>query len=189
MLGTTVVGAVEWFVATYGPAAGAALVAEMPPRFRAELRPNTRALGLLGAKRYPYPLIAAIVETMVKVARIPEVDPFIERLVEAGIDAALGTAARVVLRFAATPSGLATRAQEAWDMFHDSGTVHAVANDHEYVATVTNWAGHEVTVCKITLYSRKRILMRGGLRNVEAFRDKCRGWGHDACVHRIRWSR
>jgi hypothetical protein len=189
MLGTTIVGAVEWFVATYGPAAGAALVAEMPAQFRGELRPNTRALGLLGSKRYSYAFVGAIVDTMGKVAHVPAVDPFIEQLAEAGIDAALGTAMRVVLRFAATPSRLAERAQEAWDMFHDCGTVHAVASDHDYVVTVTNWAPHDVTVCKISLYSRKRILMRGGLRDVQAFRDKCRGWGHDVCVHRVLWSK
>ena len=187
MLGTPIVGAVEWFVTTYGPAAAAAVVAEFPREWRAWVRPNSRVLGLLGAKRYPYPFVGALVTTMAKVVRCADLDLFIEKVSNAGIDAAMGAGMRIVLRYGATPQRLADHAQESWDMFHDSGKVKVTVTENEYVSETLGWAQHDANVCKICLYVRKRILSRAGMRNIAAFRDKCQSWGHDRCVHRIRW--
>lgn len=187
MLGTPIVGGTEWFTTTYGPAAAASVVAELPAVWRSWVRPNSRALGLLGAKRYPYAFIGALVGTMAKVVRAADPDLFIDHISAAGIDAAIGTGMRVLLRYGATPASLATRAQESWDMFHDSGLVRATVTAREYVSETTAWAAHDPVVCKICLYVRKRIIARAGMRNVVATRDRCQSWGHDRCVHRIRW--
>lgn len=187
MLGTPIVGAAEWYAATYGPAAAASVVAELPSEWRSLVRPNTRAIGLLGAKRYPYPFVGALVTTMAKVVHANDIDAFIEEVSNAGIDAAMGAGMRIVLRYGATPERLAAHAQESWDMFHDSGLVRVTVSEKEYVSETTAWANHDPVVCKICLYVRKRILSRAGMRNMVGFRDKCQSWGHDRCVHRIRW--
>jgi len=137
---------------------------------------------------YPYAFVGDLVETMSRVVHPPDPNEFIRELASAGIDSAMNTVMRVFLRLAATPSSLAARGQEAWDMFHDSGRVSVVATENEYVATTSNWPAHNVAVCKICMYVRLRIIERTGVKSPTATRDKCQAFGHDSCVVRIRWS-
>ena len=188
LAGGALVPAVEWYIERFGNAAASAVVSELPPQFRAHVKPHTAALGLLTARSYPYPFVGALVDTMAKVVRAKEPDVFVEELTRAGIDASLGMVMSVVLRYGVSPRGFARRAQELWDKFHDSGLITVLTNDeHEYVAQVSHWPAHHATVCKMSLYGRKRIVERTGARDVVAVREKCQAWGHEVCVARLRW--
>ncbi len=188
MVGTPLVGAMEWWLQRYGRAAGHEVLTRLSPSARAQLDPHHPSLGLLGARRYPYAMLSELFKAMAVVARAPSEDQFLREVAAAGIDAAMGTAMRVLLRLAANPKSLAARGQEAWDMFHDSGRVQVVCSEHDYVSTITDWRGHDVVMCKIALEVRRRILEQMGLRDVTAHRERCVAWGHECCEVRLHWS-
>jgi hypothetical protein len=186
--GEALVHAIDWFVERHGNAAAAAVIAELPSAYRHFVRPNAPSLGLASSRRYPYAFVGALVETAGKVVRARDLDRFIAELTDAGIDASTGMVMSVVLRYGVSPRGIARRAQELWDKFHDSGLVSVqLVGETEYVATVSHWASHDATVCKMTTQARRRIIERTGARDVVAIREKCQAWGHDVCVARVRW--
>ena len=185
LLGTPILGSVEYFLEKYGPAAGGNIVASLP-QWRDFVRPNAPALGLLSARRYPYAFLSDVVKAMVKTARVGDEDAFIREIAAAGIDRAMSTTMRTMLRIA-TPQQLAASGQASWSSFHDTGRVEATSVGKEYYVRTTEWHRHEVIVCKISMEVRRRILERMGLRNVTARRERCLGWGHDDCVVRLRW--
>lgn len=187
IVGTPLVGAVEWFLKKHGQAAGHDVVARLPPRWAAMLSPHAPNLGMLGAKRYPHLFMGDVLRAMVMVARPANEDAFIRDLSVAGIDASVGTVARILLRYAATPDSLATRAQDVWNLFFDTGRVRVDLTEHEYISTTTDWANHDAMVCRVAMEVRRRLLDRTGRTIIESRRDRCIGWGHDACVQRIRW--
>jgi hypothetical protein len=187
MAGTPVLASVQHVVKTYGTAAGQEMVRRASPKWRSLLDPHSPTLGILGAKWYPYPFVGEIVKNAIAAVRAPDEDAMLRELAYAGIDASVGTVARVLLRYAATPRSLAARGQEAWNMFHDAGRVTIDVSDRAYIVTVSDWTNHDVNVCKITKEVRRRLLETSGLTNVQAHRDRCVGWGHEACVVRLEW--
>jgi hypothetical protein len=187
MIGTPMVGAMSWWLGRWGPAAGHEVWTRLGPASRIYLDPHHETLGILGARRYPYAFLAELFRTMAAVSRAPSEDRFLRDLASAGIDAAMSTTMRVLLRIGATPERLAARGQEAWDLFHDSGKVSVTVRDRTYVSTITDWANHEVIVCKVALEVRRRILERTGLSDVSAHRERCVAWGHDCCEVRLTW--
>lgn len=187
-LGTGILGAVDHFCKKFGPSAAHATIARLSPHARTYVQPNAPSLGILGAKRYPYPFIGELFRTMAQVVRMPE-DTFVREMTSAGIDATVDTVARVALRYMVTPQMIASRAQELWNNFHDSGVVQVrVVNDHEYVSDLTDWPNHDVTVCKVCAEARRRLIERTGAKNVEVARLACLAWGHDRCTYRVKWS-
>jgi hypothetical protein len=187
MLGTPIVGSMQWFVEQHGRAAAHEVAARLPPTFRNDIDPHAPALGFLGTRWYRYALIGELVRTMTRVVKADE-DDFIRRISVAGIDASINTAMRMVLRFAVTPSALAARGQEAWNLFHDSGKVTILAvTANEYVSQVTEWPNHDTVVCRIVTEVRRRLIERTGVGRTVATREKCVAWGHSACATRIRW--
>lgn len=187
MIGTPVVGAIEYFLKKYGPAAGHEVIARMPPRWAGMMVPNSKNLGLLGGKWYPYAFVADAVRAMMAAVHVEDEDAFIRELAAAGIDASVGTVARILLRYAATPETLAAHAQPAWQLFHDSGHVAVTCTSHEYISTISDWHNHEAIVCRIAMEVRRRLIERTGRKVIECRRDKCVAWGHKVCVIRIRW--
>ncbi|MFI5298229.1 MAG: hypothetical protein ACHREM_09040 [Polyangiales bacterium] len=186
MIGTPIVGATEVFLERNGPAAGASVVAALP-QWREHLRPNTPALGLIGARKYPYPFIADLVRTMMHVTHVADEDAFLREYAAAGIDRSMTTTMRTMLRFT-RPEHLAARGQESWRAFHDTGTVRVTIDGNDYMTRVTDWQRHEVIVCKIAMEVRRRIFERMGLKLTMVRRERCVGWGHEDCVIRIRWT-
>lgn len=145
-------------------------------------------MGLLPTKLYPYPFIGDLVRTIGRVIKAPDEDRFIHDITFAGMDLTLSTINRVILRWVATPQDHAKRAQEIWNHYHDSGRVTVLsATDHEYVVQLAEWPNHDVTVCKICLEARRRVLEKTGEKITESRREKCIGWGHDVCVARYRF--
>lgn len=181
------VGAIEWYVKKYGAAAAHDVVAKMPARWHGWLKPNAPAWGILGAKKYPYAFCGDLVRTAIQVSRVGDEDSFVREFAAAGIDASVGTVARVLLRYAATPEMLASRAQEAWNLFHDAGRVSVQVTEHEYQTTITDWTNHDAMVCRISMEVRRRLIERSGRKVIESRRDKCVSFGHPLCLVRIRW--
>jgi hypothetical protein len=188
MLGTPIVASTEYFLRKYGAAAGHEVIARVPAKWRELLRPHAPALGLLGARRYPYAFIGDMVRTMRDVVRAPSEEAFVRELAIAGVEASLHTVARVLLRTTTTPKVIAEHAVASWRSFHDTGQLTVLSiTDHEYAVRIDDWTGHDVIVCQVTVETRRWIIGRTGAKNVRATREKCVGWGHDACVSRVRW--
>ncbi len=185
--GTGMAGAVAYFLKRHGPAAGHAVVAKLLPRWRGYVTPNAPNLGLLGARRYPYPFVGELIRAMASSVHADE-DRFIREVVAAGVDETVDTVARVMLRHMITVRHIAERGQELWNTFHDSGLVTiTVVGENEYVATMREWPNHDVIVCKMCMEGRRRLIERIGATDVEASRVRCLAWGHDVCEYRIRW--
>jgi hypothetical protein len=187
MVGTPIVHAVEHMVKKYGQSAAQEVTRRMSPRWRALLDPHSPGLGLMGGKWYPYPMVGELMRHGASAVRAADEDAFLRELAFAGIDASVGTVARILLRYAASPRALASRGQEAWNMFHDAGTVAVEVGERSYVATITDWTNHDTEVCKISKEVRRRLLERSGLTNVVARRERCVGWGHENCVVTCEW--
>lgn len=186
--GSSIVGGIEHFERRYGPSAAQAVVASVPDVWRTLVKPNVPLFGLLPSRLYPYAFVGDLIRTMARVVKAPDEDAFVRELAAAGIDATLGTIHRLILRWVATPRDYAKRAQEVWDQYHDAGRVTVLSiTDHEYLVQMSDLPGHDVTVCKVVLEGRRRILMKTGVEVVDARREKCVSWGHDVCVMRYRW--
>lgn len=184
--GTGIRGGIEWFVRTYGPSAGHAAVGRLSPTSRRLVDPHDPALGILGARRYPYAFVGELMRSFAATVRQDE-DAFLRDIVNAGVDATLNTVGRAILRYAVSPQMVASRAQEMWEVFHDSGRIVILSiNDSEYLAALSDWPNHDVTVCKMGLEARRRIVEKTG-RVVEVRREKCVSWGHENCQYRVRW--
>jgi hypothetical protein len=187
-LGTGILGAVDYFLKKYGPAAAHQVISKLSPSSRAFVKPNAPSMGILAARKYPYPFIGELFRTMAVAARVPE-DAFIRDATAAGMDATLDTVGRILLRYAATPQMLAARAQDLWNTFHDSGKVTVtLPGPNEYQSDLTDWPDHDVTVCKMCAEARRRLIERTGKKNVEVTRTQCVAWGHDRCTFRVKWS-
>jgi hypothetical protein len=186
LYGTGLLGSVEHYIETYGPAAAHAVIARLP-QHREYLRPNVPAMGMLAARPYPYAFVGDLVRAMALAAKRNE-DAYIREFSVAGIDRTLKTVARFVLRHLVSPADVARRGQQLWDLYHDSGRV--VITDltpHAYVSTISDWKGHDIVVCRIAAESRRRVVELSGGHNVEVRRERCVGWGHESCRFRIRW--
>lgn len=190
LLGTAIVGGIDWFIGRYGPAAAHAVIAGLSAPHRLFVTPNAPSLGILGARRYPYPFVGDLTRSMVRVAAVApsDDDALVRQLSIAGAEAALGTVSRGLLRFVVTPSIFARGAQEMWSEFHDSGRLVVTVTEHEYVTDVTEWANHDATVCAMCAAACGWIIERTGKRGVETSRVKCQAWGHPSCVSRVRWA-
>jgi hypothetical protein len=185
--GTGIIGAVDHFQRRYGNAAAHAVIVKLSPHWRELVRPNAPTMGMLGARKYPYPFIGDLFRTMAQVVGAEE-DAFIRELTAMGVDLTLNTVARAALRFLVSPMDVARRGQELWDLYHDSGRITiAELGPNGYISQLTDWPEHDVTVCKICMEARRRIVERTGARDVEVRREKCVGWGHEACHVRVRW--
>jgi len=186
--GTAIRGGIEWYVRSHGPAAAHAAVGRLSPAARKLVDPHDSALGILGARKYSYPFVGELMRALAATIRQPE-DAFLRDIVNAGVDATLNTVGRAVLRYAISPQTVASRAQELWNAFHDSGRVTiSSVTDSEYVAELADWPNHDVTVCKMSMEARRRVVEKTG-HKVEVRREKCVAWGHDICQFRVRWSR
>ena len=189
MAGTPIVGAVRHFQHRYGATASHETIVQLPRKWRAFVRPHAPALGLLGARRYPYAFIGDLARAMSRAVHRHGDPTFVNELAVAGIDAAMDTSARVMLRLAATPKMLASRGQEIWNLFHDTGRVTLRAlGPNDYVSSITHWMNHDDVVCRICVEVRRRVFERAGLRDVRGERLDCAGAGGASCVTRISWA-
>ncbi|MGZ3422294.1 MAG: hypothetical protein ACXWUG_20080 [Polyangiales bacterium] len=187
-IGTPLVAGCDWFNKTYGAKAASEVVARIPERWADLVRADRPSLGILGARRYPYAFVGDLVYTMRVVAQHPDEDRLIHDLAVAGIDGSTSTVMRWLARWMATPRMIAARSQESWSTFHDTGRVTVLSiTDHEYLRKVTEWHGHDVIVCKITMEVAAHAIALTGAKNVRGRREGCAAWGHDGCVARIRW--
>ena len=96
--GTSIVGAVEHFEQKYGPAACHVVIARLAPKWRVHVKPNTPALGILGAKKYPCAFVGDLVRGMMQAVNAKDEDVFIREIACAAFDRTVNTVARVVLR-------------------------------------------------------------------------------------------
>jgi hypothetical protein len=177
------------FEKKYGPAAAHGVVAKIPAQHRDLVRANAPAIGILGARIYPYPFIGDFVRTMREVVNQRDEDAFVRELVYSGLDALVGTMHRVLVRWLVTPSTFLAKRQEVWELYHDEGTLDVLSQtEKDFVIRDRDWSNRDIVVCKINLEGRKRMLELMGLRGVEAVREKCRAWGDDVCDTRLRWT-
>ncbi len=184
--GTGIRGGIEWYVRTYGPAAAQTAVARMASQHRALLDPHDPALGILGARKYAYAFVGELMRAMANAVRAEE-DAFLREIVNHGVDATLNTVGRAVLRYVVSPRMITSRAQEMWNIFHDSGRLTVLSlTENEYVAQTSDWPNHDVTVCKMCGEARRRIVEKTGLI-AEVRRERCQAWGHEVCTYRVKW--
>lgn len=184
--GTGIRGGIEWFVRAYGPAAAHTAVMRMPLAHRSALDPHDSALGILGARKYSYAFVGELMRAMSAAVKVDE-DTFLRAVVHHGVDATLHTVGRAILRYVVSPKMITSRAQEMWNVFHDCGRITILSQtDHDYLAQITEWPNHDVTVCKMCGEARRRIVEKTGLE-VEVRRERCQAWGHDACTYRVKW--
>jgi hypothetical protein len=178
-----------WFEQRFGPSAAHGVIAKLSPPWRALVRPNERAFGILGARIYPYPFVGDMVRTMRDVVSARDEDAFVRELTSAGLEALLGTMHRLVVRWLVSPRTFLEHRQEIWELYHDTGKLNVLQqSDREYVIEDAEWVNTDAVVCKVNVEGRRRMLEVMGLRGIEARREKCRAWGHATCETRFRWT-
>jgi len=186
--GTAFVGALQYFEKRYRAVAVSTTIAQLQPKWGQFVRPNVPAMGVLGARRYPYAFVGDLIRAMASAVRAPDEDAFLRELAAAGVDATLDTVARISLRWLVSPATVAAKSPELWRVFHDCGRLTILSiTDHDFLSEVADWPHHDVMVCKLGVEGGRRIVERTGVKNVTARREKCQAWGHDVCLTRIRW--
>ena len=186
--GSAVSGGLQYFAERYGRAAIHDIYARQPADARVWMSPHAPMLGLLPTRLYPYPNIGRLLRTMAQVVHATDEDAFLATLAHAGVNATMTTVNRIALRWLVSPSSYASRAQEIWNLYHDSGRLTVLPSaPNELVVQIDDWPNHDLTVCKVCVEGRRRILELIGVRPIEARRSKCRGWGDATCVQYLRW--
>lgn len=186
--GSAVSGGLGYFADRYGKAAIHEIYARQPPDVRVWMNPHAPMLGLLPTRLYPYPNIGRLLRTMAQVVHAVDEDAFLRALTNAAIDGTMSTVNRLALRWLVSPETYGRRAQEIWNLYHDSGRVSVLPSaPNELVVQISDWPNHDVTVCKVCVEGRRRILELIGVRPVEARRSKCKQWGDSVCVQYLRW--
>lgn len=185
--GSAIVGGVEHFTKKYGRAAAHEVFSRLTPTARAWVDPHAPACGLLGTRNYPYAVVGELVRTMQAVSRAPE-DDFIRDLVAAGMESAVSTVHRFALRYLVSAKAVAERAPSTWSLFHDCGRVTVLSiTDNEYVAETSDWPNHDQTICRLSMEARRYLIERTGVTGARLFRERCKAWGDEVCVSRVRW--
>ncbi len=185
--GSAIVGGIEYFTKKYGRAAQHEVFARLSPAARAWIDPHAPSCGLLGTRSYPYAVVGELVRTMQAVARAPE-EEFIRDLTAAGMEAAVSTVHRFALRYLVTAKAIAERAPSTWSLFHDCGRVTVLSiTDNEYVAETSDWPNHDQTICRLSMEARRYLIERTGVPGARLFRERCKAWGDNVCVSRVRW--
>lgn len=186
--GSAVSGGLHHFADRYGKAAIHEIYARQPANARVWMNPHAPMLGLLPTRLYPYPIIGQLLRTMAQVVHASDEDSFLRTLTNAAIDNTMSTVNRLALRWLVSPERYAARAQDVWDLYHDSGRVTVLpSSKNEFILQIDDWPNHDVTVCKVCVEGRRRILELIGVRPIEARRSKCRQWGDSTCVQYLRW--
>ena len=187
--GSALYHSVAYFAEKYGPAAAHTVIARLPQTMRGFVQPNAPALGILGARSYPYPFVGELVRTMRDTVRAPDEDRFVQEITYAGLQVLVNTMHRVLLRWLVSPASFLERRQEIWEMFHHEGRLNVLSQTPtSYVIEDAEWSNTDPIVCKVNLEGRRRMLELMGLTNIEALREKCRAWGHDKCQTRFKWT-
>ena len=156
--GSALYHSVAYFQERYGPAAAHTVIARLPASLRGYVQPNAPALGILGARLYPYPFVGELVRTMRDTVRAPDEDVFVREITYAGLDVLVNTMHRVLLRWLASPAAFLQRRQEIWDLFHQEGRLIVVSQTKtSYAIEDTEWSNRDAIVCKVNLEGRRRI--------------------------------
>ena len=185
--GSARVGAVSGFLREYGPAAGHEVIARLSCDARGLVTPNAPELGVMRARKYPYPFVGELVRAMQAVARVGDEDAFLRMITAAGVSPQMALVARLFGSFV-TPAIIAQHGQMIWDTFHDSGTLRVTpVGPREQHEIVEDWPNHDVTVCKLGLEARRLMFEHLGIRTATVTRERCQGWGHPTCAYRVRW--
>jgi len=178
-----------WFGKVHGPAAMHAVISKLSPQWRALVRPNEPAFGVLGARVYPYAFVGDMVRTMRDVVGAKDEDAFLRDITNAAIDQLLGTMHRVLIRWLVSPKTFLDHRQEIWDLYHDHGKLHVLSlTEKDFLIEDADWLNTDPVVCKVTLEGRRRMMEVMGKRDVELRRERCRSWGHESCQTRVRWA-
>jgi hypothetical protein len=187
--GSALYHSIAYFTNKYGPAAAHTVIARLPPNMRSYVQPNAPALGILGARSYPYPFVGELVRTMRDTVHAPDEDVFVRQITYAGLEVLVNTMHRVLLRWLVSPSAFLERRQEIWELFHHDGRLNVLSQTRtSYVIEDADWSNNDPIVCKVNLEGRRRMLELMGLTEIEALREKCRAWGHDKCQTRFKWT-
>ena len=186
--GSALYHSVAHFTEKYGPATAHTVIARLPRTMRGFVQPNAPALGILGARSYPYPFVGELVRTMRDVVHAPDEDRFVQEITYAGLEVLVNTMHRVLLRWLVSPAAFLERRQEIWELFHTEGRLNVLSQTKtSYVIEDVDWTNTDPIVCKVNLEGRRRMLELMGLTEIEARREKCRAWGHDRCLTRFKW--
>jgi serine/threonine-protein kinase len=186
--GSALYQATAWFQEKHGNAAAHAVISRLPSTMRAHVTPNAPALGILGARSYPYPFVGELVRTMRHVVRAPDEDRFVRDLTYAGLEVLVSTMHRVLLRYLVSPAMFIERRQEIWNLFHETGRVNIVSQTPtSMVVEDADWPNTDAIVCKVNLEGRRKMLELMGMQGIDLQRERCRAWGHETCVTRLRW--
>jgi hypothetical protein len=187
MVGTPVAAAARWFEKRYGRAAVADVCVKLAPEWRGLVDPHAEAFGMLGARWYPYAFLENFIVTARAVVHAEE-DPFIRDIAFAGIDGSMSTGMRAMARWFKSPKDFADASRESWRLFHDTGVMSVPSLEPKSVRRrVTDWQGHNVTVCKLVGYVFERSFSKTGVRSVQVRREECVSWGRVACTFHISW--
>jgi len=185
--GAGLLGAIDMCLARFGRSASHEVIARLTPAARAMVAPHEPSMGISPGRLYPYAVVGDIIRTFAKVASVPE-DVLIRDAAIEGVDRNLSSLNRALLRYLVSIDNVAARAQQTWDMFHDSGRLVITAcTRNEYVVETYDWPSHDVTVCKLSMEGRRHIVELSGKKSPKLWRDKCQAYGQDVCVSRVVW--
>lgn len=185
--GSAIVGAVAGYLRDHGPAAGHEVITRLSPAARELVQPHAPALGILRAKRYPYPFVGELVRAMQAVARAADEDVFLRAVTASAISPQMSLVARLFGSFV-SPAIIAEHGQTIWNAFHDSGTLRiTVTGPRAHLEVVEDWPNHDATVCKLGLEARRQMFEHVGVTTAMISRERCQGWGHPNCAYRVRW--
>ena len=187
MRGAGLIGAIDMCLDRFGRSASHEVIARLSSAGRALVSPHAPSMGIAPGRLYPYAVVGEVFRTYAKVVSVPE-DVLIRDAAIAGVDRNLSSLNRALLRYLVTIDNVAARAQQTWDMFHDSGRlVIAVSGRNEYVVETHDWPNHDVTVCKLSMEGRRHVVELSGKKSPKLWRDKCQAYGQHICVSRVVW--
>ena len=181
---------VEWLVAEHGDGAALAVAERLPPRWRAFLRLDAPALGLVYGRWYDEELASALAAEVLTEAtrcgddRAAALDAIGARTVAQS----LGRLGRVAVGWFASPETTAICAQMFWRLYHSRGTISASVHGDRMHAVGDGWGAHGEAWCAIVGASAVEVLRLAGCVAPRLERHLCTG-GSARCEMTLSWRR
>jgi hypothetical protein len=168
----------RWYSQTRGRDAALCAYFALDADLRKHLDPDRDVFGIMPGSWYPIGVATGLLDAVTDGLTLDERTALLRGGVQHTLDVTLSGVYRVLFENVMTPERHAKYTQKIWDNFYNGGTVTGrVLAPGRAEQTVSDWPGHHLLLCEMSIWSLAFMHAKMGLRNVRVRRSACIGGG------------
>ena len=163
-------------------------IASLPIELQPLINPDIDHYGLLAGSWYPTALAVGLLEHVTWGLHPEQRAAMLRGGVEHAVGVTLTGVYRVLFNTLMTPERHAKYAQKIWDNYYNTGkVVGEIVGPGRAEQHVTEWTGHHLILCELSIWSLTTFHQHMGCKNVKVLRNACILSGHPECRFLINW--